>query len=414
MAIIRNNTVLTNLQTELSNAIANGLNTTTIVNILNGALGAGEQIGQTAFNTITEGVYKKFGVGDQVLNRTEIVTTGIWSGDTGSLALNATHTSSAQIRNISGKYYIDVYNAATSSDSAEVQFSIAYGDYAGYGAPTLAQDDSSTQPTKATYSQYKNLLLSPTDAFFSVYSGSTAGGHDMTSFYAINVNRARYKERLDPGNISITLTGTSSITLIDDSGGTDENITTAGRVYNLVSGSLNIGSALTASIANYVSPVNGQGYGLFYPDMGIILLNPLALQSKVDIKLAPANSSMTGVYHNISLSGSTYSADSGSVMLLKTLAGGADFQVRRTENVSTAHYFIRANNREFNFSNNPTFVTGSAGQFTWPVFESNPKVFITTVGLYNDANELLAVAKTSKPIEKSFDKEVAIKVKLDF
>jgi hypothetical protein len=414
MAIIRNNTVLTNLQTELSNAIANGLNTTTIVNILNSALGAGEQIGQTAFNTITEGVYKKFGVGDQVLNRTEIVTTGIWSGDTGSLAVNATYTSSTQIANISGKYYIDVYNALTSSDSAEVQFSIAYGDYAGFGAPTLAQDDSSTQPTKATYSQYKNLLLSPTDAFFSVYSGSTAGGHDMKSFYAINVNRARYKERLDPGNISITLTGTSSITLIDDSGGTDENITTAGRVYNLVSGSLNIGSALTASIENYVSPVNGQGYGLFYPDMGILLLNPLALQSKVDIKLAPANSSMTGVYHNISLSGSTYSANSGSVMLLRTLAGGADFQVRRTENVSTAHYFIRANNREFNFSNNPTFVTGSAGQFTWPVFESNPKVFITTVGLYNDANELLAVAKTSKPIEKSFDKEVAIKVKLDF
>lgn len=414
MAIIRNNTVLTNLQTELSNAIANGLNTTTIVNILNGALGAGEQIGQTAFNTITEGVYKKFGVGDQVLNRTEIVTTGIWSGDTGSLAVNATYTSSTQIANISGKYYIDVYNALPSSDSAEVQFSIAYGDYNGYGAPTLTQDDSSTQPTKATYSQYKNLLLSPTDAYFSVYSGSTAGGHNMTSFYAINVNRARYKERLDPGNISIKLTGTSSITLIDDSGGTDENITTAGRVYNLVSGSLNIGSALTASIANYVSPVNGQGYGLFYPDMGIILLNPLALQSKVDIKLAPANSSMTGVYHNISLSGSTYSADSGSVMLLRTLAGGADFQVRRTENVSTAHYFIRANNREFNFSNNPTFVSGSAGQFTWPVFESNPKVFITTVGLYNDANELLAVAKTSKPIEKSFDKEVAIKVKLDF
>ena len=414
MAIIRNTTVLTNLQTELSNAIANGLNTTTIVNILNGALGAGEQIGQTAFNTITEGVYKKFGVGDQVLNRTEIVTTGIWSGDTGSLTVNATYTSSTQIENISGKYYIDVYNAPTSSDSAEVQFSIAYGDYNGYGAPTLTQDDSSTQPTKATYSQYKNLLLSPTDAYFSVYSGSTAGGHNMTSFYAINVNRARYKERLDPGNISIKLTGTSSITLIDDSGGTDENITTAGRVYNLVSGSLNIGSALTASIANYVSPVNGQGYGLFYPDMGIILLNPLALQSKVDIKLAPANSSMTGVYHNISLSGSTYSADSGSVMLLRTLAGGADFQVRRTENVSTAHYFIRANNREFNFSNNPTFVTGSAGQFTWQVFESNPKVWITTVGLYNDANELLAVAKTSRPIEKSFDKEVAIKVKLDF
>ena len=414
MAIIRNTTVLTNLQTELSNAIANGLNTATIVNILNGALGAGEQIGQTAFNTITEGVYKKFGVGDQVLNRTEIVTTGIWSGDTGSLTVNATYTSSAQIANISGKYYIDVYNALTSSDSAEVQFSIAYGDYNGYGAPTIGQDDSSTRPTKATYSQYKNLLLSPTDAFFSVYSGSTAGGHDMKSFYAINVNRARYKERLDPGNISIDLSGSlRSITLIDDSGGTDENVTTAGRVYNLVSGSLNIGTAATSSV-NSATASNGQGWGLFYPDMGIILLNPAALSSSVDTKLAPAYDSQKSVYHNLSLSGSTYSANSGSVMLLRSLQGGADFQVRRTENVSTSHYFVRANNREFNFSNNPTFVTGSTGQFVQSLFERDPHVYITSVGLYDDSNELLAVAKTSKPIEKSFDKEVAIKVKLDF
>jgi hypothetical protein len=237
----------------------------------------------------------------------------------------------------------------------------------------------------------------------------------MTSFYAININRARYKERLDPGNISIELSGSvsASVTLIDDSGGTDENVTTAGRVYNLVEGSLNIGSALTASIKSY-SAANGQGYGLFYPDMGIILLNPAALASKVDPKLAAATTSSIGVYHNNSLSGSTYSNLSGSMALLKALEGGADFQVRRTENVSTSHYFVRANNREFNFSNNPTFVTGSVGAFVNSSFERDPKVYITTVGLYDDANELLAVAKTSKPIEKSFDKEVAIKVKLDF
>ena len=96
------------------------------------------------------------------------------------------------------------------------------------------------------------------------------------------------------------------------------------------------------------------------------------------------------------------------------ISGGADFQVRRTENVSTSHYFVRANNREFNFSNNPTFVSGSVGAFYNPSFERDPKVYITSVGLYDDANELLAVAKTSQPIAKSFDKEIAIKVKLDF
>jgi hypothetical protein len=96
------------------------------------------------------------------------------------------------------------------------------------------------------------------------------------------------------------------------------------------------------------------------------------------------------------------------------ISGGADLQIRRTENISTSHYFVRANNREFNFSNNPTFTTGSVGAFVNPLFERDPHVYITSVGLYDDANELLAVAKTSQPIEKSFDKEIAIKVKLDF
>jgi hypothetical protein len=142
--------------------------------------------------------------------------------------------------------------------------------------------------------------------------------------------------------------------------------------------------------------------------MGIILLNPLALASACDPNLAPATNSITSIYHQ------NNGNKSGSVALLMAISGGADFQVRRTENVSTSHYFVRANNREFNFSNNPTFVSGSVGQFVQPLFERDPHVYITSVGLYDDANELLAVAKTSKPIEKSFDKEIAIKVKLDF
>ena len=419
MAIIRDNRGAL-LASQISQYLAAAANTagtpvdsSELVRIVNQFLGTGEQI-SSDITTITNGIYKKFGAIDKVTNRTEIVTSGIWSGDTGSLAINATYTSSAQIASVSGKYYIDVYNGVTSSTASEVQFSIAYGDKSGSGAPTLTQDDSSTLPTKATYNQYRNILLDSGDSYFSVYSGSTAGAHDLQNFYAININRARYKERLDPGNISIKLVGSlGTVTLIDDSGGTDENVTTSGRVYNLVSGSLNIGSALSASIQSYTSS-NGQGWGLFYPDMGIILLNPAALAAKVNANLSAATGSITGVYHNNSRSASVEIGVSGSIALLKALASGSDFQVRRTENVSTSHYFVRANNREFNFSNNPTFVTGSVGEFVQATFERDPRVYITTVGLYDDANELLAVAKTSKPVEKSFDKEVAIKVKLDF
>jgi hypothetical protein len=420
MALIRDNRgslLASNLSTYLAgaaNTAGTPIDTNELVRIVNQFLGTGEQI-SSDIATISNGIYKKFGTIDKVTNRTEIVTSGIWSGDAGSLAVDATYTSSVQVTGISGKYYIDVYNAVSSSDNAEVQFSLAYGDALGYGSPNFGQSDDSFRQSLAVYNQFKNVLLDSSDNYFSIYTGSTANGHDMKSFYAININRARYKERLDPGNISIDLSGSiGEITLIDDSGGTDENVTTAGRVYNLVEGDLNIGSALTSSITSYSDITSSQGYGLFYPDMGIILLNPTALKNKVGADLAAATTSSVGVYHNNSLSGSTYSNLSGSMALLKALAKGADFQVRRTENVSTSHYFVRANNREFNFSNNPTFVTGSVGAFVNSSFERDPKVYITTVGLYDDANELLAVAKTSRPIEKSFDKEVAIKVKLDF
>jgi hypothetical protein len=406
MALIRDNRgalLASNLSQYLAgaaNTAGTPIDTNEMVRILNQFLGEGEQI-SSDLTTVTNGIYKKFGAIDKVTNRTEIVTSGIWSGDAGSL--NVFYTSSAQLNSATGKYYLDVYNEnPLTSDIAEVQFSIAYGDANASGSPTLTQDDTSNLPTKAIYNQLKNVLLDSADPYFTDYAGN-----DMKSFYALNVNRARYKEKLDPGNISIVLSGSvGEVTLIDDSGGTDENVTTAGRVYNLASGSLGIGIALTASINTYTAS-NGAGFGLFYPDMGIVLLNPSALSASVGGNLMAAVGATTGLYHQ---SGSS----SGSLQLFDALNKGADFQARRTENVSTSHYFVRANNREFNFSNNPTFVTGQVGQFVNSSFEKDPKVYITTVGLYDDGNELLAVAKTSQPIAKSFDKEIAIKVKLDF
>jgi hypothetical protein len=58
-------------------------------------------------------------------------------------------------------------------------------------------------------------------------------------------------------------------------------------------------------------------------------------------------------------------------------------------------------------------ISGS-GDFNFPSLVDNPQTFITTVGMYNDNNELLAVAKLSKPLVKDFTKEALIRVKLDF
>jgi hypothetical protein len=404
MALIRDNRgalLASNLSQYLAgaaNTAGTPVDTNELVNIVNQFLGQGEQI-SSDITTITNGIYKKFGSIDKVTNRTEVVTSGIWSNDAGSL--NVFFTSSAQIVSDSGKYYLDVYNLNPATASAEVQFSIAYAHISGGAVPTLDQTDSSTLSTKAIYSQFRNLLLDGGDEYFSVYDGTTAGGHNLDHFYALAVNRARYKEQLDPGNIQINLSGSAGfITLIDDSGQI-EAVGASGRVFNMVSGSLNIGTQNEGTISSPIAS-NGQGFGLFYPDAGVVLLNPAAIQAAVGTTFVSASAA------------DTYSNVTNMQNLYEAFKKGADFQARRTENVSTSHYFVRANNREFNFSNNPTFVTGNTGQFRNITFERDPKVYITSVGLYDDANELLAVAKTSRPIEKSFDKEVAIKVKLDF
>jgi hypothetical protein len=404
MAVIRDNRgalLASNLSQYLAgaaNTAGTPVDTNELVNIVNQFLGQGEQI-STDITTVTNGIYKKFGSIDKVTNRTEVVTSGIWSGDAGSLA--TFYTSSAQSSSASGRYYLDVYNENSTSSSAEVQFSIAYGHINGGGAPTLDQTDSSTLPSKAIYSQFRNLLLDSGDTYFSVYNGTTAGGKNLDDVLAINVNRARYKEQLDPGNIQLNLqNGNTIISLIDDSGQT-EVVGASGRVFNMVSGALNIGTANEGTISSPTAS-NGEGWGLFYPDAGIMLLNPMAIAAGLGVSFASASVA------------NTYGNATNNMKLYQAISASGDFQARRTENVSTSHYFVRANNREFNFSNNPTFVTGSVGQFVQTSFERDPKVYITSVGLYDDANELLAVAKTSKPIEKSFDKEVAIKVKLDF
>jgi len=76
--------------------------------------------------------------------------------------------------------------------------------------------------------------------------------------------------------------------------------------------------------------------------------------------------------------------------------------------------FVRARNSEFNYSENPTFISGSTGEVIYSNFINQPQVYITTVGMYNDSNDLLAVAKMSRPLLKDFTKEALIRVKLDF
>lgn len=350
--------------------------------------------------------FKRFGANDKVDAKVEVVTEGLWSGGVGSL--NNFYTASAQSA-VSKTYYYNVYNLNPQSDStAEVQFAVAYGHVNGSGSVSLANDDNSTIPSKATYAQYRSLLLNNSDSKFQ-FENSSGVLTDSNSIYAINLNRNRFKEEMDSGNWSLTLTGANgTFTFIDDSGKKfGDTFGKAGRIFKVVSGSLNIGTENEATI-NTATAANGEGYGLFYPDRGIIILNPNALQSTVG-NVNPFGEGAVSLAGN-ELVDAEYE---NHKRLFRAIEDGGDFECRRTENVSTQHFFVRATNREFNYSNNPSY-TNDDGTFVETSFEKDPKTFVTTVGLYNDTNELIAVAKTSQPIPKDFSRELLIKVKLSF
>jgi len=315
------------------------------------------------------------------------ITATAWS--TNSPTLTTFFTSSATSSNDS--YYKNVYQTASTETSAAVQFAITYGNQYGSGSANFNDLVPGVSPTRTVYGQYRNLVYGSETAQF-IFATVTA-----SDFWAISVDRARYKEHLLKGTFNLRVkNGSTTLNLTDNSGmvSTDTYLD-CGRVYQIISGSN--GVANTSVNVNGYSLSSGS-YGLFLPDIATIILNPLALSQSINLE--PSRSSDSdGLNIN---------------KLFTAVSGAASFQVNSEESVTSDFVFVRARNSEFNYSENPSFISGSTGDVIFSNFINSPQTYMTTVGFYNDTNELLAVAKLSKPLTKDFTKEALIRVKLDF
>jgi len=341
--------------------------------------------------------FKRFNPTDDIVqNQKTTISSGLWSGGSATLTSFFTQSNNG---NITGSV-LDLYNEdPNQSSSAEVQFAVGYAHIDGSGsAGNTTKLTTGGRQTAALYSQFRNVLLAPNTTHFEFTNSPTASGDK--DFYFVSFQRARQREKIDPGNWELTLgqysgSGrTTALTLIDDSvATTNPTVNQGGRVFNVVEGTISGG--ITTAAAN---EANGS-YGLFYPDLGLILLNATKAEASGGVG-----------FH--SRSSDTF--DNRPEAFLNAIVSGSSFQARREEEISSTNYFVRVNNKDFNFSSNPTFSTGSDGSLTQGTFFKDPKTFITQVGLYNDENELLAIAKLSKPVLKSYSREAIIKVKLDF
>jgi len=328
---------------------------------------------------------------------------------TGIPILSNFYTSSAQRAGTTGNYYVSVYQVAGTLAEAEVQFDVAYAAKNGSGSTAINSLYPGTSPSSITYGSYRSMILEDENSVFVTGQGSTGGSSIsslvtssnavvMDNFWVISVDRARYKQSMFPGTFNLTLGNSSGgiLELTDNSNDvTVQNFLGSTRVLQLISGSNGTG----AQAGNGGFTAESGSFGLFFPDIGTIFLNPEAINSVIGV-----NSDNT----------STATNGANQITLVDSLVAGSNFALNSSETVTSDFIFIRSRNAEFNYSENPSFISGSTGEVIYSYFINNPNVFPTTVGLYNDNNDLLAVAKLSKPILKDFTKEALIRVKLDF
>ena len=476
-----------------------------------GAGAAGDGMSSAGDPASTQGgSYVLLGPGDVVVSN-DSVAAPMWSNNDPSLTFF--YTSSTQVSSNVAEYYTSVYQTASTEVSAEIQFDISYGDLTGSGSQFLNNLVTGSTPTRTNYGQYRNLVLGDENASF-VFGGVTS-----SYWYAMPIERARYKQAILPGTWTLNISGSTStlsttadqkasvitamsgmdaatyndVTLTGGSGGTsvthngvagvnaradiivasattltsiifdqgtyykagdiltiaagalstgagsaevqvrlnaplafkknaqdlgssvqltdDSKLSTttqfcdAGRIFQIISGSAGVQGGTTQNVNGYTA---GSGsYGFLLPDINTLILNGEALDAIPEVG---------GI--NFGTSRSFDSKGNNSLQLVDALQRSGNnnlgFTINSKEDLSSDYIFCRAKNSEYNYSANPSFISSSTGAVLFNEFVENPTTYITTVGLYNISQELLAVAKLSRPLEKNFTKELLVRVKLDF
>lgn len=316
-------------------------------------------------------------------------------------------------------------NYSVSSDSflyepiAYRQFDLLYGNKNGSGSI-----EGEYYPySKLIYKQLKQLCLLPEDDTFTF-----ADGVDSDSIYGIIYSREQLYDGISVSNYQLVLrelngnlypnnsyTGSNIqakndpykiVSLVPLTNDSDTILTSAGKVFSLVSGSITNGPYLSGSSYHH--------YGLFYPNIGITILNANVLNEKLSFNTVTSSNMIADNTLKLFTSIKAALEVSGNINYDPKIKQDTATIVKSIKTTSSNFYYVKVNSFEYNYSNNPTYVTGSLNSIKFNSFKSNPVSYITTIGLYNDYYDLLAIAKISRPIKKTFNNEYLFKVKLDF
>ena len=355
--------------------------------------------------------FKPFAEADRTSSRTllhEVIPI------TGTI-VSGTYANHNNVKSFSHGMFKSVYDYPFLSSSANHIFDVTFG----YHASSSYSGSASTQNKKKLniYSQMAQVLSgfdtnSKIKRFDKDGNFSTTGDK-MNHTWFLTFSRLLVKDEIKKGSFSMTLgtapvygdnAHTASVTLTDSGAETNYKINSPAGEYGL----LYTSSVLSAG----ANPSYGTPQGLVYYQAGVAVLTGSVHgvnEGQAGVVLSGSNNTSNNLTFASMASGSTIDA-----MADAFLHRLCNVQFNNTTELNSTIYFCRANHNEFNYSSNPTYLSGSKLIVKGDNRLAPPKSYATTVGLYSADNELLAVAKLSEPLRKDPTNELTLRVRLDY
>ena len=343
--------------------------------------------------------------------------------------------------------YAEYIPGTTGANATDPEFHIKFADQGGSPVTAItASVDSSNKPIFKDsaglddpnvlmmrekiniYKQYAQILLGDSSSYFTApYDDDVTNDDDDRINHAlfINIKRLFTRDTLDIGKFSMKIsasagssTAESPLTTVADS-----------QFIRLLSDS-NASSSLTvtpfgASVGT-ITDATPSNMGIIFYEQGIIVLdaekvfNPTqTLTGTISSVSSTSNDSLktdfTGsLFPHFWVSGSI---DNILDHIAETRFGRANTSAMGLINKTTINstiYFCRVAPNDANFSTNPTYTDGSGSLRCIESRGDDPFAYVTTIGLYDPIGQMLAVAKTSRPIEKNPEVDLSISVRIDY
>lgn len=347
---------------------------------------------------------------------------------TGTIVSSSTYLTSS-IKSFSHGMFQSVYDYPYLSSSANLLFDMTVGQAANSPGSSSVSIDTFAKKKINIYNQMAQVLsgFDTTGSIlkFDKDGNPATGGDKFTSMYFLNFSRLLTKDEIKKGTYemrigvaSSSLTPfTTAVKVYDASGSTNYFVNSPAGEYGILYAQDLTGTPLNASQTD-------KKVGFVFYQAGIVALNTSLFTnsgsnlvssrmiSNQDGQLSTAINMSTGNLGGYDIEKMFQSASIDAINAgLRNRINNITFN-NTTELNSTIHY-CRVHNSEFNYSSNPTYLSGSK-MVVKDIPEDLPVSYITTVGLYSPDNELLAVAKLSEPLKKNPTQEMTLRVRLDY